>query len=199
MNQQKQQLINFLSEQSGFSLTETKKLLKGVTLEEENSEGLQVYVFNKDSYILYAPVLECAIVKRFNNNYTVGDTLKSDFIVWLNDFTFWGHSFYDHSCCPNLQEFRDITYNIFSGDNLFDFGSCYNTLSKLVDCVGIVDINNNIENYYICSAEELLFDCGANVPEYVRRYVDIQAFIDDLTYDNYIDLGDGDSVLYYGC
>ena len=44
-----------------------------------------------------------------------------------------------------------------------------------------------------------MYDCGGNVPEYVRRYVDIQAFIDDLTYDNYIDLGDGDSVLYYGC
>lgn len=199
MNQQKQQLINFLSERSGFSLTETKKLLKGATLEEENSEGLQVYVFNKDSYVLYAPSLECAIVKRFNNNYTVSDTLKSDFIVWLNDFTFWSHSFNDRSYCPNLQEFRDITCNIFSADKLFNCDHCYNYLSNLVDFVEISDINDNLENYCIYSAEELLFDCGGNVPEYVRRYVDVQAFINDLTYENYVDLGDGDSVLYYGC
>lgn len=198
MNQQKQQLINFLSEQSSFSLAETKKLLKGVTLEEENAKGLQVYVFNKDTYILYASALECAIVKRFNNNYTVGDTLKSDFIVWLNDFTFWGHSFYDYSYCPNLKEFRDITYNIFNDNNLLSCSRCYSYLSKIVSCVEIRDINDNIDNYYICSAEELLFDCGVNVPEYVRRYVDVQAFINDLTYDNYIDLEDGDSVLYYG-
>ena len=70
-----------------------------------------------------------------------------------------------------------------------------NFLSEIYG-VDAVNIKKNLKGY--TTEEELLFDCGDHIPDYVRRYVDLQAFIDDLTLDQYIDLGDGENVLYYG-
>ena len=199
MNQHKQQLINFLSEIYGVDAASVKKNLKGYTTKEEHNDDLQYYVYNNELAVVLNEYLDCAVVKRFRNTNGAYDGLDHDYILHISDFTFCEYKTNDYSNIENINDFKAITNNIFSNEALLngDWGA-WSVLRYLLENVDLADINDNIDNYYICSAEELLFDCGDNIPDYVRRYVDLQAFIDDLTYDQYIDLGDGENVLYYG-
>lgn len=199
MNQYKQQLINFLSEIYGVDAVTVKKNLKGYTTEEEHSNDLQYYVYNNELAIVINEYLDCAIVKRFRNTNGVYEAISYDYILYISDFVFCEYKVCDYTVVENIDDFKAITNNIFSNEALLrgDWGA-WSVLRYLLENVNLKDINDNIENYYICSAEELLFDCGDRIPDYVRRYVDLQAFIDDLTLDQYIDLGDGENVLYYG-
>ena len=199
MNQYKQQLINFLSEIYSVDAVNVKKNLKGYTTEEEHNNDLQYYVYNNELAIVINEYLNCAIVKRFCNAHGVFGALKDDYVLYISDILYFEHKAKDYSICENIRDFKLMTDSIFSNESVLnsDRDAC-TILQYLLKDVDIVTINDNIENYYICSAEELLFDCGDRIPDYVRRYVDLQAFIDDLTLDQYIDLGDGENVLYYG-